>query len=154
MSLTPAQHTVSAELVSRGTGINCHEEAVLLLGILTTLIANGERPYEVIRWMSLLPRARGKQAVRMQAPEPSVSVEDLHPQVQSALQPARSKHARRSVARLIDPDAAAEYDEQRRRIDRHGGRPAKAACKVCGKEFRMNETGRPAVTCPEHRYRR
>ena len=140
MTLTPQQHTVAAELFSRATRLNCHEEAVLVIESITALVEQGERGMDILKWLSLLPRARGKQALRVRETQHQLSlitVEGLHPRVVHALRPVSGQDKTRSVSSLMNPDTA--------------GRPTTGTCGVCGDVFVMNPTGRPATKCEQHR---
>lgn len=143
MSVSPAQQTVCADLLSNATGLYCHAEAVLLIESVTALVAGGERGSDVLRWLSLLPRARGKQALLLAADPEQLSLrdplDDLHPSVRHALRPVRGEDKTRSVSRLLEPDA-------------HGDQTR--LCAVCDAEFLATSTplgGRRPTKCPTHR---
>lgn len=158
MTVSPAQHVVMVELLSRATRLNCHGEAQLIVETITALVEGGETGLAVVRWLSLLPRARGKQALRVGETQQQLSLintEGLHPNVVNALRPPRGPQDRtRSADRLLNPDEAHMYTAKRERVDRHGGRPDTGTCRVCQAEFVMNRHGRPASTCDLHRRRR
>lgn len=158
MTLTPQQRTACAELLSRGTGMNCFEEAALLLDTLTGLIEADQKPVEVIRWLTLLPRVKDKAAALAQAPVPNPAqlalvspVTDLPTQMQRAMEPARGQSKDRPSRWLLDPNAKSSGKPTSRAERAATRRPATGTCADCGTEFPMNPVGRPATKCAEHR---
>lgn len=64
MTLTPAQADVAAEMLALATGIGRAEDAALVIHHLTSLKAMGEDNASIIKWLTLLPRARAREAAR------------------------------------------------------------------------------------------
>lgn len=160
--LSPEQRTACAELVSRGTGINCFEEAALLVDTIETLI-NGDkvRTIDLIRWLTLLPRVKNRAAALAQAPVPNPAqlalvtpVSELPATMQRAVTPPAGKGAVASTtpARwLLDPNARTSGKPGPRAERAARRRPPTGTCQDCGAEFEMNPFGRPATRCEAHR---
>jgi hypothetical protein len=150
--LSPEQRTACAELLSRGTGINCFEEAALLLDTIETLVDGDKiRAIDLIRWLTLLPRVKDRAAALAQAPMPNPAqlalvtpVSDLPATMQHAMRPVAGADRRRSAEWLTNPEAG---PSSVKRI----GRPATGICRDCDAEFPMNPFGRPATRCEAHR---
>lgn len=63
-TLTPAQAEVAAEMLALATGMGRSEDAALVIHHLSTLKAMGEDNATIVKWLTLLPRARAREAGR------------------------------------------------------------------------------------------
>lgn len=141
--LTTAQQEVAAELVSIGTGMNCYEDALMMLSAIGMLIDAGQPAIRIIRWMHLLPRAKN-------ATLPAAPVEPDPDEQLLLVTPLAGRHYMPKPHRLMDPDAPMSKPGPRAERERRRRKPT-GLCSVCGVEFQMNQYGRPAETCPDHR---
>lgn len=64
IEMGPAHHELAAEMLAAVTGIARHEDAALVIHHLATLKAMGEDNATIIKWLTLLPRARAREAAR------------------------------------------------------------------------------------------
>lgn len=151
--LTQKQRDAMSELVSRGTGINCFEDAELVLEAIQVTIGQGIATMDLVRWVRMLPRVKDRAAALASEPAEKPRqlalinpTHDLPAHMQRSLQPARRlAHggvAQASTTPLLDPSV---------RIHQRG-RPATGECDTCGETFQMNPTGRPARNCEKHRF--
>lgn len=152
VTLSPEQRTAAAELLSRGTGMNCFEEAALLLDTLQELMeAHAISAVDVIRWLTMLPRVKDRAGALAQAPMPNPAqlslvspVAALPQTMQHAMRPVEGQSRARPTQWLTNPSSA---PTRPKRV----GRPAEGVCIECGEAFEMNPFGRPATRCATHR---
>lgn len=144
MSVTPQQRIVAIELLGRIID-EPFEDAETIVELMVALREQGERGLAIMKWLSLLPRARGR--AELAATNDALQLTLLTPTtnlprtVQHAMRPVTGEDKTRSVAAMRDPDAHERVS--------HG------SCVDCGELFPMTwgRRGRPPTRCERHRFK-